>query len=40
MFVFWQKIGKHLSNEFSRKLLDSAKISTTGAIKTDSKGPT
>ena len=27
-------MGKHLSNEYGQKLLDSAKISTTDAIKT------
>ena len=31
---FAKNIGKHLSNKFGQKLLDSAKKSTTDAIKT------
>ena len=30
-------MGKHLSNKYGQKLLDSAKISTTDAIKTASR---
>ena len=30
-------MGKNLSNKYSQKLFDSAKKSTTDAIKTDSK---
>ena len=32
-----KNIGRNLSNKYSRKLLDSAKTSTTDAIKTASK---
>ena len=32
-----KKMGKSLSNEYGQKLLDSAKKSTTDAIKTTSK---
>ena len=34
---FTKKIGKNLSNKYGQKLLDSAKKSTTDAIKTASK---
>ena len=34
---FAKNMGKSLSNKYSQKLLDSAKKSTTDAIKTDSK---
>ena len=34
---FSKHMGKNLSNEYSQKLLDSAKKSTTNAIKTASK---
>ena len=34
---FAKNMGKHLSNKYGQKLLDSAKKSTTGAIKTASK---
>ena len=34
---FAKNIGSHLSNKYSEKLLDSAKKSTTGAIKVASK---
>ena len=34
---FAKIIGKNLSNKYSQKLLDSAKKSTAGAIKTASK---
>ena len=34
---FAKNIGKHLSNKYGQKLLDSAKTSTTDAIKTVSK---
>ena len=34
---FAKKMGKSLSNKYDQKLLDSAKKSTTGAIKTASK---
>ena len=34
---FAKNIGKNLSNKYGRKLLDSAKKSTTDAIKTASK---
>ena len=37
-FLFFTKnMGTHLSNKYSKKLLDSAKKSTTDAIKTASK---
>ena len=37
-FLFFAKnMGKSLSNKYGQKLLDSAKKSTTDAIKTDSK---
>ena len=37
-FLFFAKnMGKHLSNKYGQKLLDSAKISTADAIKTTSK---
>ena len=36
-FSFAKNIGKNLSNEYGQKLLDSAKKSTTDAIKTASK---
>ena len=35
---FAKNMGKNLSNKYSQKLLDTAKKSTTNAIKTDSKG--
>ena len=35
---FAKNMGKHLSNKYGAKLLDSAKKSTTDAIKTASKG--
>ena len=35
---FAKNIGKTLSNKYSQKLLDSAKKSTTDAVKTASKG--
>ena len=34
---FAKNIGKNVSNKYSQKLLDTAKKSTTGAIKTASK---
>ena len=34
---FAKNIGKNLSNKYGQKLLDSAKKSTTDAIKTTSK---
>ena len=34
---FSKNIGKNLSNKYAQKLLDSARKSTTGAIKTASK---
>ena len=34
---FAKNMGKSLSNKYGQKLLDSAKISTTNAIKTESK---
>ena len=34
---FSKNMGKHLINKFSQKLLDTAKKSTTDAIKTGSK---
>ena len=34
---FAKNMGKNLSNKYGRKLLDSAKKSTTDAIKTGSK---
>ena len=34
---FAKNIGKHLSNKYGQKLFDSAKKSTTDAIKTASK---
>ena len=34
---FAKNAGKHLSNKYSHKLLDSAKTPTTDAIKTTSK---
>ena len=34
---FAKNMGKHLSNKYSQKLLDTAKKSTTDAIKTASK---
>ena len=34
---FAQNMGTHLTNKYSQKLLDTAKKSTTGAIKTASK---
>ena len=34
---FAKNMGKHLSNKYGQKCLDSAKKSTTGAIKTVSK---
>ena len=34
---FAKNIGKHLSNKYGQKLLDSGKKSTTDAIKTASK---
>ena len=34
---FAKNIGKNLSNKYSQKLLDTAKKSTTDAIKTASK---
>ena len=34
---FSKHMGKNLSNEYGQKLLDSAKKSTTNAIKTASK---
>ena len=34
---FAKNIGKHLSNKYGQKLLDSVKKSTTDAIKTTSK---
>ena len=34
---FAKNMGKHLSNKYGQKLLDSAKKSTTDAIKTTSK---
>ena len=34
---FAKNMGKHLSNKYGQKLLDSAKRSTTDAIKTASK---
>ena len=34
---FAKNMGKNLSNKYGRKLLDSAKNSTTDAIKTASK---
>ena len=34
---FAKNMGKHLSSKYGQKLLDSAKISTTDAIKTASK---
>ena len=34
---FARNIGKHLSNKYSQKLIDTAKKSTTDAIKTASK---
>ena len=34
---FAKNIGKSLSNKYGQKFLDSAKKSTTDAIKTDSK---
>ena len=37
IFVFWEKQGKNLSNKYGQKLLDSARKSTTDAIKTASK---
>ena len=36
-FSFSKNIGKNLSNQYGQKLLDSAKKSTTNAIKTASK---
>ena len=36
-FSFAKNIGKNLSNKYGQKLLDSAKKSTTNAIKTTSK---
>ena len=36
-FYFVENMGKTLSNKFGQKLLDSAKKSTTDAIKTASK---
>ena len=36
-FSFAKKMGKGLSNKYGQKLLDSAKKSTTDAIKTASK---
>ena len=36
-FSFAKNIGKNLSNQYGQKLLDSAKKSTTNAIKTASK---
>ena len=33
------KVGKSLSNKYSHKIIDSAKKSTTDAIKTASKRP-
>ena len=36
-FSFAKNIGKNLSNQYGQKLLDSAKTSTTNAIKTASK---
>ena len=35
--AFAKNIGKHLSNKYSQKLIDTAKKSTTDAIKTASK---
>ena len=35
--LFVKNIGKHLSNKYGTKLLDSAKKSTADAIKTASK---
>ena len=34
---FAKKLGKNLSNKYSQKIIDTAKISTTHAIKTASK---
>ena len=34
---FTKNMGKNLSNKYSQKLIDSAKKSTTGAIKASSK---
>ena len=36
-FFFTKDMGKNLSNKYRQKLLDSAKKSTTDAIKTASK---
>ena len=36
-FSFAENMGKNLSNKYGQKLLDSAKKSTTDAIKTASK---
>ena len=36
-FSFSKNIGKNLSNKYSQKLIDTAKKSTTDAIKTTSK---
>ena len=35
---FTKNMGKSLSNKYGQKILDSAKISTTDATKTASKG--
>ena len=35
---FAKNMGKRLSNKYSQKILDSAKKSTAGTIKTASKG--
>ena len=37
IFVFAKNVGKNLSNKYSQKLIDTAKKSTTDAIKTASK---
>ena len=37
LLSFPKNIGKHLSNKYSQKLLDTAKKSTTDVIKTTSK---
>ena len=36
-FFFGKNMSKHLSNKYGQKVLDSAKNSTTDAIKTASK---
>ena len=37
IFSFAKDIGKHLGNEYGKKVLDNAKKSTTDAIKNASK---